>query len=41
MQTSMLKRYGVGTEAKINGGAANASIKIDPTIYGVGLGYKF
>ena len=36
-----VKKAWVGTEAKINGGAANATVKIDPVIFGVGLGYKF
>lgn len=36
-----VKRAWVGTEAKINKGAGQAFIDIDPTIYGVGLGYKF
>lgn len=36
-----VKKVWAGTEAKINGGAATARIEFDPTIYGVGLGYKF
>ncbi|MDG1285992.1 MAG: OmpW family outer membrane protein [Rickettsiales bacterium] len=36
-----VKKIWADTEAKINGGAANAKVNFDPTIYGVGLGYKF
>lgn len=36
-----VKRAWAGTKAKVNGGEVTGDINIDPTIYGVGLGYKF
>lgn len=36
-----VKHAWAGTEAKVARGAVNASVEFNPTIYGVGMGYKF
>ncbi len=36
-----VKKAWVDTEVKINRGAGSANVSFDPTIYGIGLGYKF
>lgn len=36
-----VKHVFLETKAKINGGAVNAYVSLDPTIAGIGIGYKF
>jgi outer membrane protein len=36
-----VKKIWIGTNARLNGGAIEAKTKIDPWIFGVGVGYRF
>jgi outer membrane protein len=36
-----VKRLFLSTDVSINGGAVTADVKIDPWIFGVGIGKKF
>jgi len=36
-----LKKIFLNTDVKVNGGAINADVDLDPWIFGVGIGYRF
>jgi len=36
-----VKHIFLSTTARINGGAVRAAVNLDPTLVGVGIGYRF
>ena len=41
MLNADLKKIWINSDVKINGGAVNADVDINPWVFGVGIGYKF